>query len=39
MIKMNIVKELKEQIASKETRYKEAGVLKIINEYSRKGVR
>ena len=33
---MNIVKELKEQIASKETRYKEAGVLKIIEEYSRK---
>ena len=33
---MNIVKELKEQIASKETRYKEAGVLKIIEEYNEK---
>ena len=33
---MNIVKELKEKIESKETRYKEAGVLKIIEEYNEK---
>ncbi len=33
---MNIVKELKEKIESKETRYNEAGVLKIIEEYNEK---